>query len=160
VIYAWSTLTDDYTASYTGCAPWTGGFVHSYTASAQLTSPSARVAYGYGYNSQNGGGGAGSNTANVQMDTLDEEGIFTLQVSQQIDCSVAGAGFFSASASIPINFGANAITSYVLVDSDHLPWRYDKSCPPAATRTCGDGNIGTPEYYPDGQLHALLGQKL
>ena len=89
VIYGWSTLTDDYTASYTGCAPWTGGFVHSYTANAQLTSPSARVANGYGYNSQNGGGGAGSNTANVQMDTLDEEGIFTFQASQQIDCSVA-----------------------------------------------------------------------
>ena len=72
--------------------------------------------------------------------------------------AVAGAGFFLASASIPINFGANAITSYVLIESSHIPWLYDKNCPPAATRTCGDGNIATPEYYPDGQLHALLGQ--
>ena len=158
IIYAWSVLTDDYTASYTGCAPWGGGFVHSYSATAQITSPTGRVTYGYGSGSQYGGAGAGSNYANVQIATQDEDGVFFFQSNQEIDCSVAGPGFFWESVSIPINFGSNAITSYVLTDSSHVPWGYDKNCPPPAIRTCGDGYLGVPPYYPDGQTHALLGQ--
>lgn len=91
-IYVWSTLTDNYTSPYTGCAPSWGNFTHSYTTYITLYAASGRTASGAGGGQQSGGEGTGSSYAEAILTPQDDSdyGLFSFSASDAIFCSVAG----------------------------------------------------------------------
>ena len=95
IVYAWTTLTDNYTDPAIGCAPggW-GSFVHTYTSTVTITSPSGRTDTGSGEGSQPGGTITGYSRADASLAILGETDPFTVSTREQIDCTVAGPGFY------------------------------------------------------------------
>jgi hypothetical protein len=96
-VYAWSVLTDNYTNPYGDCGMFYGGytFTHTYEGGVTITSPTGRAAYGYSANSQSSGG-TGYDRADASIAVGDDYGVFNLQGSEKITCSVAGP-FYDAS---------------------------------------------------------------
>lgn len=94
-LYTGSTLTDNYTDAYSGCTSW-GTFYHTYTINLRLVSPSGRVTYGYANSSAGSNSGSSVTTAFASLPINGEYGEYTSTGNTQIDCSVAGTGFYQA----------------------------------------------------------------
>jgi hypothetical protein len=115
VVTAWDLLTDNYTDTYSGCAPgWGGSFTHNYSSSISLTSASGRYASASASGGASSGSGSGSNLVNVTLGAelspgeLDV-GDWYYSATENINCSVAGAfysnylaGFFGLGASVNV----------------------------------------------------------
>jgi hypothetical protein len=94
--------------------------------------------YGYGYGGQSGGSGAGHSGANASISTLTESGDwelgeYSISGTEQIDCSVAGTGFYTSTSWASVGLWTSAY-QFAGVSSGRCAWEPSGAgCP----GTCG-----------------------
>jgi hypothetical protein len=112
-VVAWDSLIDNYTDSYSGCAPgWGGSFTHTYNPTISLTSASGRYAQASSSGSSTYGSGSGYSSVSVSLSSELSPGELDVGdwyycAYENINCSVAGlfysnyrSGFFGLGASV------------------------------------------------------------
>lgn len=130
---AWASLTDFYNQSY--CAPsWGSWFVHTYKVTVRVISPTGRVGYGYSETSASGGGGTGSAGASLPL-IISDPGTYDMETIEEIDCTVAGAGFFFASNRRPLLAFGRAMTTFQF-SGTYVPKQIGYDC--LYNKTCSD----------------------
>ncbi len=154
VIYAWTTTTDE--ATDPGSANCVLGrematnnypYVHHYTTTITVKSPSGRTTTQTTYGQEQGRSGVGTNTANTSIDVCDpmdelpdcELGDWSYEGSESSTCSIAGFFYssvinFNITIALTDTYGANTLGSQIIGDTRFC--NYTLACSNNITPTC------------------------